>query len=376
MNIIFIRSNPITPDSRVEKEVNSLLKIKDLNIQLLGWDRTDDYNLKRESKKIGLNSVPLNLIGIKASFGGGFKKNLIPLLKFQIKGFKFLINNRNEIDIVHACDFDTALFSFIFAKLFRKKIVYDIFDFYIDSFSVPKKLKKLIKKLDYFIIDKSDACIICSEERIQQISGSNPKRLVIVHNSPPKIENKIKIENKNKLKICYVGILGNGRLIEELLEIISENKDYELQIAGFGELEGLVKKYSEKNNNIIFHGKVEYSTTLELEANSDVITAIYDPNIKNHFYAAPNKFYEGLMLGKIIIMVENTGMSNFIKSSNLGEVIKFDKLSLSRALKNISNYSNDEKKSIHDRGQSIYEKQFSWNEMEKRLIELYSELKM
>ena len=34
------------------------------------------------------------------------------------------------------------------------------------------------------------------------------------------------------------------------------------------------------------------------------MTAIYDPNISNHYYAAPNKFYEALMLGKPLIMVK------------------------------------------------------------------------
>lgn len=374
MNIIFIRSNPITPDSRVEKEVNSLLKMKDLNIQLLGWDRTDDYNLKRESKKIGLNSVPLNLLGIKASFGGGFKKNLIPLLKFQIKGFKFLIKNRNEIDIVHACDFDTALFSFIFAKLFRKKIVYDIFDFYVDSFSVPKYLKKMIKKIDFFIIKNSNACIICSEERKRQISGSKPKKLVVIHNSPPNIEIDNELRANKKLKICYIGILANGRLIKELLEIVSNNQNFELDIAGFGELDKDIETFSECYENINYYGKTEYHKTLEIEKNSDVITAIYDPSVDNHFYAAPNKFYEGLMLGKILIMVNNTGMSNYVSEYQIGEVIDYNMDSLETALIKVSNYSEEDKIRVSNFGKKIYKKNFSWDEMEKRLLRLYSEV--
>ena len=98
--------------------------------------------------------------------------------------------------------------------------------------------------------------------------------------------------------------------------------------------------------------------------------AIYDPEIANHFYAAPNKFYEALMLGKPLIMVNNTGMDEIIYQNNLGEIIDFNIESLEKGLLSLKNRSS-EWESIKLKMQKIYEKDYSWNIMEKRLQELY-----
>ncbi|GFR36000.1 hypothetical protein TCEA9_18120 [Thermobrachium celere] len=50
------------------------------------------------------------------------RKNIIPLIKFQIKLFQWLYLNRKEFDVIHACDFDTALIACIFAKMYKKKV--------------------------------------------------------------------------------------------------------------------------------------------------------------------------------------------------------------------------------------------------------------
>ena len=77
-NIVFIRSNPINPDSRVEKEMDTLLS-NDYNVFAIAWDRSKDYREKKESLELASGEVPIYRIGIKASFGEGFK-NLLPFI--------------------------------------------------------------------------------------------------------------------------------------------------------------------------------------------------------------------------------------------------------------------------------------------------------
>ena len=67
-NIVFIRSNPINPDSRVEKEMDTLLS-NDYNVFAIAWDRSKDYREKKESLELASGEVPIYRIGIKASFG-------------------------------------------------------------------------------------------------------------------------------------------------------------------------------------------------------------------------------------------------------------------------------------------------------------------
>ena len=64
---------------------------------------------------------------------------------------------------------------------------------------------------------------------------------------------------------------------------------------------------AQKCENIFYYGRIPYDRTIALEKECDVMCAIYDPKVPNHYYAAPNKFYEALMLGMPLIMAKGTG---------------------------------------------------------------------
>lgn len=373
MSVLFIRSNPVDPDSRVEKEVFTLVK-EGYKVTILALDRSSNYKVRKEKLEFDSENVTIYRVGYKSTYGGG-KKNFLALLRFQMSIISFFYKNRKKIKIIHACDLDTGLISVFLKKLFGVKLVYDIFDYYPDSHGASGFIYKVLSGLERFTINNSNSVILCSENRIYQVGKINTQNIEIIHNTPPMVKLKSeKIRDEKKLKIVYVGVLGNNRMIKELLEIVSESDTFELHIAGFGSLEKFVKDYSKNYNNIIFYGKINYEKTLELENNCDVVTALYDPRVKNHYYAAPNKFYEGLMLGKILVMAKDTGMSQVVRKYDLGEVIDFDKQSLKSSLEKISNYSSEKREYIENKSQEIYNKEFNWMIMEKRLINLYSEV--
>jgi len=374
MKVIFIRSNPVDPDSRVEKEASSLIKAGH-EVEIVAWDRSTKYRIKESWITLESGKVKIYRFGIPASFGGGIRKNLHPLLLFQIKLYKWLCKNKNQYEVIHACDFDTAFISSIVARQLRKKFVYDIFDYYVDAFGVPPNLKKYIERLDHKVINSAEAVIICTEKRKEQIKGTNPKYLAVIHNTPSNIINaadKINLD-KTKIKIVYVGILGSGRFIKEIAEIVKENPKYEFHIGGFGAYEEYFECMSNKHTNIKYYGKLPYKKTLELESNCDIITAIYDPIIANHKYAAPNKFYESLMLGKPVIMAKNTGMDEVVSINDVGEVIEYDIKSLEDAIEKLVSRKN-EWPNISLKMKKLYNREYSWEEMERRLLELYEDI--
>lgn len=374
MRILVIRSNPVDPDSRVEKEANSLIK-HGHEVEIVGWDRSSNYFIQESNLNLQNGKVKIFRFGISATFGGGIKRNLFPLLKFQWRLYKWLSKNIINYDAIHACDFDTAYISYKIAKKNKKIFTYDIFDFYVDSFNVPYFLRNTIKSMDFNIIKGADTTIICSEKRKEQIDGSSPKNLVIIHNTPPEIDfNNERLElNSSKIKIVYVGILANGRCIKEIAEIVRNDSRFEFHVGGFGKLESYFEKLSNEYNNIFYYGKLPYNRTLELEDSCDIMTAIYNPEVSNHYYAAPNKFYEALMLGKPLIMAKNTGMSDVIEQHRIGEVIEYNIGSLESAIENLVKRKAEWPK-ISRKMKEIHNKDYSWNQMENRLIELYREL--
>lgn len=373
-SIVLLRSNPVDPDSRVEKEANSLIKAG-YDVKIVAWDRDFKYKIKESFLELSDGRVKIYKLGIPSTYGEGVK-NLKPFLIFQFRLLLWLFKNRKKYHIIHACDFDTAYTAYHCSKLLKKKLVYDIFDYlFTNSDGNFSMLKKYIVHLQHTIINHANATIICTEKRKDQIRGSKPKKLVIIHNSPPRLdENLPKLNlNKNKVKIVYVGVLQDKRFIEELADIIKKNKEWELHIGGFGKFESYFKKQASEYDNIKYYGKLSYSKTLELEKSCDIMTAIYDPTVGNHYYAAPNKFYEAIMLGKPLIMVKNTGMSEIVTQYNIGEVIDYNSESLKAAIENLIAKRN-EWPEISFKMKKLYQKDYSWDEMEKRLISLYREL--
>ena len=369
-NVVMIRSNGVKPDSRVEKEAASLIEAG-FNVIVLAWDRDADYKPTQENKRFN-EKISINLIrfGNKGYFGGG-KKNIRPYLKFRNQVIGWLKSNKKSIDIIHACDFDTAVFTHKFAKKHNIKFIFDIFDF---KYGNPKNyIQKIIKKKQLKLISQSDATIICSEERKKQILGSNPKQLIVIHNTPyASIEKDntfiIQKSEKNRIKISYVGILQNGRLLQEVCEAISKNDEYEFHVAGFGLLEEYFKEKAMKYNNIFFYGRIQYGQTLYLEEQCDIMLAIYDPSVENHVFAAPNKFYEALFLGKPLIMVGGTGMSNIVSEYKLGATIDYSKEGFIDGLNKLKSVDFDRTSIV---AKELYNKYFSWKIMQERLIELY-----
>lgn len=370
--VCIIRSNPVRPDSRVEKEAWTL-KNAGYSVQILAWDRDSNHDEESGFVSVAGEEIPITWLGYKAAFNEGMK-SLKPYLRFQFHMRKWLRKHIREIDIIHACDFDTAFFSQGVSK--KKKFVFDIFDF---LYGEPQNLLQIaVRMAQLNIINNADATIICTEEREEQISDARPKRLAVIHNTPFREQLQTKSElifksNTDKVKIAYVGILADERLLSAIGRVISRHNDIELHIAGFGTLEPLFLNLSGKYNNIFYYGRIPYSQALDLENRCDLMTAIYNPSVENCRKAAPNKFYESLMLGKPLIMVKETGLSSVVKQNDIGELIEFNEEGFEKGLKRLLDRKT-EWPNMSVRMKKLYEEQYSWDEMSKRLISLYAQL--
>lgn len=99
--IVMIRSNPVDPDSRVEKEAWSLTK-EGFDVHILAWDRSEDYVEKNDFIDVLNVKIPITRFGHKAQFGAGMK-SLIPYLAFQLSVHKWLKNIKTSmIRFTHA----------------------------------------------------------------------------------------------------------------------------------------------------------------------------------------------------------------------------------------------------------------------------------
>lgn len=341
--------------------------------------RNRDANGEEKVIKKTLNIAGKNYINyeiqLPAMIGGGVK-NIVPLMKYNEILYKWLKDNRDKYDAIHAVDYDAGSIALKIKKKYNKKLVYHIADFYAESrLNIPGFLRTYLRKREYNIINNVDSTIICSEDRKEQIAGSHPKNLIVVHNTPPIEQKEPEINpilDKEKLELTYVGGLEKKRFINQVIPIVKSLPDYKLTLAGsIGDARESIEEIP-NIDNINFLGKVAYEEALELYKEADIMFAMYDPSHPNHRYSAANKVYEAMLLGKPIIVANNTGMDKIVRSENMGYTIDFNQEAFKDLLIHIKNNRNE----LLEKSKNAYEaySRYSWDEMEKRIINLYEKL--
>jgi len=372
IRVLFCRSNPIDPDPRVEKEARALLHAG-YQVQVIAWDRTG--KLPSPEKKDGFTIYRLL---IPAGYAQGMG-NLSALLRWEWGLFWWLVGHRQSFDLIHACDFDTVLPAMLCKWLFRKKLIYDIFDFYADHLrKTPPKIKQLIRWVDLNIITWADGVILVDDVRREQIQGGNPKRLTVIYNSPEDVHDQLEIVNQEnderELNIVYVGLLQFERGLMELLTVLETHPGWVLDLAGFGGDADAILDKADQLPNVRWHGRIPYQKTIQLTAQADVSFATYDPDIPNHRYASPNKIFEAMMLALPIIVAKNTNMDRIVDMNSCGLIVKYgDTEELEKVLIQLER-NPDLRIALGKNGRKAYIKEFSWQIMADRLIEFYQQM--
>ncbi len=370
--VIIIRSNGVNPDPRVEKE--ALFLSENFKVEILGWDR--EKKAKRFEKR---NKYTIYRCQITSGYGRGIK-NLIKLLVWWIYEFFWLL--KKQFDIIHACDFDTYLPALLVAKIKNKKIIYDIYDFYSDmNINAPLLLKKIIRKLDLFLMKFSDMVILADDIRKFQIEGAKTKKLIFIYNAPEDYYNYFKKkfhknQKNNNFVLGYIGLIKKERGFDFIIETMKDLPEVKLVIGGYGPYEKQLLKKIKKIKNIKFLGRIyDYKKTLEIEFLSDALFALYDPTVPNHKHSSPNKLFEAMMLAKPIIVSCNTGMDKKVEKYKCGIIINYNnKNELKEAILKLKEMKFRADDFYGKNGRRAYEEKFHPLLMKKQLIKAYRDI--
>lgn len=371
--IIITRSSGVSPDARVEK-LASLL-IDNYKIKVLCWDRVKKFQKNEERGGYIIYRSQIN------GYYGKGKKNIFPLIKWWVYEFFWLL--KTPFDIVLACDFDTYLPALFAAKLKRRKVIYDMVDFYGDMIPVAIFLKKIIKKIDIFLMRFADGIILVDDNRKSQIVGARPKRLLAIYNSPLDLYSKFKdnIENSwqsNTFTAGYIGIIGKERGFESFVKVFSSMPEINLILGGFSHNESEKEIIEKIKNipNIKFIGLVSpYEKIPENLSRCDVILALYDPSLETNKYSSPNKMFEAMMLSKPIIASRNTTMDKIIEENKCGIIVDFGNLEqIKNAILELADRKRRKDNFYGENGRKAYMNVFHNDIMKERLLNLCNDI--
>lgn len=318
--------------SRVSKYID-FYKKKNIKYTAVGWDRKCE-GLKKENFEFLKYKAGVNVGGLKA---------VINHCRWMWFVFNYLKKHRN-VSFIHACDLNSAFPAAIYKKFFSKRtvLIFDSCDWFSANFAHNKLLASIFERMEKFTCKVADELIICEKERVEQINFPLSKEPLVLPNIPSIDSSLIEISN-NLYKfdndwptVAYFGGFSEDRFQRELLELVKTEK-FNLLIAGYGtkEIEALCEE-TNKLDNVKYFGKVDMKKGLSMSMASDLIYAMYCKVNKNNIYAAPNKYYEAMFLGKAIITTKGTILEKKVLDNNIGYVIEEDFEELKTLLKNIS----------------------------------------
>ena len=362
--IAYIRATGIYSDSRATKEITDLAD-SGRRVIVLAWDR-DGKGLDECRRLFRNSNIFFHMYDVHAIEGIGIK-NIHKLLGWM-KWIKKQLSNITDLKAIHACDLDSGWPAYCYCKRHKIPLVYDIYDYYIDSHSIPRALAGTVESLEIRTINYSSVTIICTEERREQIRKANPQNVVVIHNSPD-IENMI--VTNIEYDFSYCGGLSNTRLIGPILDLYDNNSDLKICLAGYGENEEKARNLDNQYEKFQYKGTVSYDEVISIESKSKCLSAIYDPSYRNHRLCAPNKFYEAIALGKPIIVCRNTGIDRIVEKHQIGVVINYSASEFYTALRSLIN-SPELCERMGKNGRSLYEQEYQWDYMRKRLIDAYN----
>lgn len=316
MKVLLFRSNNIFA-SRVNKYVN-YYKRKGIDFTAVGWDRGD------EAKKV----EHYDFCHYKAGVNKGGFQAMLGHSKWMWFVLQYLREHK-DVTTIHACDLNVAFPAAIFKKFFKKDVVliFDVCDWFSDNFARYKTLSKVLRRMEKFACKQADHIIICEPERRAQITFPLDKEPVVMPNIP-EISDDWYFEKSDKysfnndwITIGYFGGFSMNRFLPELLELTKTEK-FNFLIAGYGN-KSIEEKCEEVKDreNVKYFGRLNMKDGLEMEANANIISTIYCKVNPNHVYAAPNKFYEALYLGKALLTNKGIIVENKVSNYNIGYAI-------------------------------------------------------
>jgi glycosyltransferase involved in cell wall biosynthesis len=352
----------------VFKIVRSLKKR--YSILVLGWNRE---NIPRNVVESYI--AELRLCSLRAPRG----KSIIHSPKMVISyayywTWLFIQLTKSRPEVVHSCDLDTVIPCYFYMLIFRKKLVFDVFDRYAMAF-VPSKSKKyysIVNYLEEFFSKRANVLITISKEVLATFR-KKPKNSIVIMNCPEDHAiDKQKTKKDRPLKIVFTGsILKKTRGLENIIAAIKDLTGVEFVIAGW---------YLEKDKefldqilqipNVKFRGLLEPNDALALEASSDVMIALYEPEPWNNI-TLPNKLFEAMMCG--VPLITNVA-SEVVNEVGSGIIVKYN--DVDQIKEAIVTLRDDDtlRQKLGLNGRKAFLERYNWSKMEEDLFNIYEML--
>ncbi|MGD0319200.1 MAG: glycosyltransferase [Nitrososphaerales archaeon] len=361
VRVVIIKSNTMLLDARLTKEVQTLSDAG-YEVHVLEWSREGGFSGKEVMERVAFH---------RFSFKAPYARFSIVFLYPFFWCWVVLRVAQIKPDIVHACNLDSGIVSYVCWKLrLVNKFVFDIYDGFALSY-VPLEHRttfRIVHLVEDKIFLDADVGIIPSVARSRLYTRSSAKVVAVVMNTPPDIgRNQLPNLFKSEFVIVHAGIIGeeNGDL--ELAQVAGQ-VGAQLVLAGRVD-SGFVKKLR-SFPHLSYLGILSYPEALALQSKANVVVVLYLRSVltTRDEYAEPQRIYEAMMLGKPII---TNVKKDVIEGFQCGfHIDPHDLRALRYSLEQLIRDPNLAYK-MGMNGRNAYEKHFTWSRQAQILLTAY-----
>jgi hypothetical protein len=319
--ILMVIDNGFKPDLRVQKEINTLIKLG-YTIALFCWDQEGD--LPSTENKVGLTIHRIKLVVEKQQ---GIKK-IFDLLKFYLKIYD-KIKNQNEIyKYIYIHDFLLLPFGVLLKIKYKLPFIYDAHEIYhlMEWEKYNSLIRNAIFRTEKFLIKFVDAFIVVNEKRKEFYSMHVKNKIDIVGNwyDPYngeifELKKEYNIPQKD-IVVCYFGVINfSERPIDSFIKVMMKIPNIHFFVAGAGKDEKAVTEYVKIYDRLHYLG---WQNNIRKYLN-DVDYIIYYMNDQRKYfeYTAPNTLYLAISHSIPIITNIPGEAEGLIKNFNVGYAI-------------------------------------------------------
>ncbi len=379
--VIMLLSNGFDPDPRVHNEAVALLD-RGYSVRLICWNR--DRGLAKPKRET-LNGLEIHRIGPKSRHNLGAPQALFILL-FWLGAFLRLLFR--HVDVIHCHDFDTLPPGSILAYLKRCRLVYDSHENFsrMIQYDVSTAIGKAIEYIERLLVKHVDLTLtvgeILADELVERgaknvhVVGNwkNPDDFVFSHEELQRTRKELRIDGKGSLIVSYITTLKAERKISELIEALSGQRRYVLILGGKGPMEGAIRETIRGRSNVRFLGFVNPIDVPRYTALSDVVFYGFEPSNENSRYSAPNKLFEALAAGKVILSCDIGEIGRIINKYRCGLILEeYTPFAIRKALNYLYEHA-DQLDEMKQNASLLGKNRYNWNAAKSTLYGSYENL--
>jgi len=306
VRIVVSVSNDIVTDQRLHRICSTLVDNK-YDIILLG-------RKKRNSPQLGEYSFATKRFRLL------FEKGPMFYACLNVRIFLFLLFAKADIFLSN--DLDTLPANYLASKIRRKKLVYDSHELFTE---VPElqgrpRIKAFWERIEKRILPNIKYSYTVCESIAAYYNQKYGIDMKLVRNLPTKKEIQIPFHERGNVFI-YQGVLNKGRGLEMLIESMVHLKEYQLIIAGSGDIEDKLKHIAaeHKADNVVFAGRIPPDVLHALTCKAILGFSLEEDLGLNYRYALPNKIFDYIQAGVPLMVSKLPEMEKIVTYYNLGQ---------------------------------------------------------